>query len=514
MFRRIISARMAALGIALPLFFGSCQKKNGNEAEATQTASDKDLPNVIFILADDMGYGDLSALNPEAGTKTTHMDRIVNEGMYFADAHSNSAVCTPTRYGVLTGRYAFRTRMKSGVLVGHSPSLIEPGRETVASMLQAYGYETGCVGKWHLGLDWAKKNASEPLITGNMWNQKGRDTKNIDYSKPVHGGPNDHGFDYSYIIPASLDMEPYVYLKDGKVENQDIIKVEPSLAQNAGRGVFWRGGDASSDFKHDKVMDVITQKSVEFIKKDRNKPFFLYFPLTAPHTPWLPTDKFAGTSKAGRYGDFVQLVDSTVGQVLKALDEKGIAENTLVIVTSDNGSHWKPSDKKEYPNHKANHVFSGMKSDAWEGGHHVPFIARWPKKIKAGTNTDQITCTTDLFATCADIVGHKMAFSEAEDSYSFLPKMTGESGSELRQDIIHHGIGGMFAYRKGKWKFIDGKGSGGWSDNGKSATEPGQLYDMSKDIGERTNLYAENPEQVKEMKATLEMYKKELRSRY
>ena len=468
-----------------------------------------DLPNVVFIMADDMGYGDLECLNPQSGIRTPNMDRIAEEGMIFTDAHSPSAVCTPTRYGVLTGRYSFRTSLKSGVLVGHSPSLIEPGRLTVAEMLGEAGYHTACIGKWHLGLDWAMKDTTKPLITGSIWDRP--NTDNIDYTAEVKGGPDDHGFDYSFIIPASLDMTPYCYISNKRL-------IAPLTDTTAGsdkpRGVFWRPGEIQEGFTVEGVLPRLTEEAVKYIESRSGtaQPFFLYFPLTAPHTPWLPLDKFIGVSEAGIYGDFTAQVDWTVGEVMRAIDENGFLENTLLILTSDNGSHWTPDDKKLYA-HRANGEFSGMKSDAWEGGHHVPFLARWPSRIQPGSRTGEITTLTDLFATLAEITGQALPADAAEDSYSMLPAMLGLNENPIREAAIHHSISGMFAIRKGKWKFIDGQGSGGWSYAGNESEPPGQLYDMENDPEEKNNLHESRPEIVSELKSLLEKYKASGRSR-
>lgn len=474
-----------------------------------QNTDHKELPNIIFIMADDMGYGDLECLNPESGVPTPNMDRIAEEGMIFTDAHSPSAVCTPTRYGVLTGRYCFRTRLKSGVLVGHSPSLIETERMTVAELLDSAGYHTACIGKWHLGLDWARHDTSKPLISGSIWDRP--NTENIDYTAEVRGGPTDHGFDYSFIIPASLDMTPYCYISNKKLI-APINDTTPGL--NHPRGVFWRPGDLQQDFTVEGVLPRITAEAVKYIesRSGSDEPFFLYFPLSAPHTPWLPMDEFQGKSEAGIYGDFVAQVDWTVGQVLKSLDENGFTDNTLIILTSDNGSHWTPDDKKLFA-HRANAGFSGMKSDAWEGGHHVPYLLRWPDKVKAGSFSKEITTLTDLFATVADITGQEMPENSGEDSYSMLPAILGLNKEAIREGTIHHSISGMFALRQGKWKFIDGKGSGGWTYPGKDDEPEGQLYDMELDPKELNNLFNENPDQVAQMKSLLEQYKSSGRSR-
>ena len=462
------------------------------------------FPNIIYILADDLGYGDLSALNRSSKIPTPAMDRIAHEGITFTDAHSPSAVCTPTRYGVLTGQYCFRTSLKSGVLVGYSPQLIDHERLTVAELLQRAGYHTACIGKWHLGLDWPKKDSSMPLIDSDGWGRT--KTSNINYEGYV-GGPNEHGFDYSFIIPASLDIIPYVYIRDGRLTGP----VNDTIAGcNDPRGVFWRPGDIQEGFKLEETLPVLTDEAVGFIlkQKETDAPFFLYFPLTAPHTPWLPAEEFAGSSNAGIYGDFVCEVDHMVGRVLDALVDIGKADHTIVILTSDNGSHWTPNDIALW-NHHANAEFRGMKSDVWEGGHHVPFLVRWPKKIKAGQITAEVTCLTDLMATCAELTRQELTGDNGQDSYSMLPVLLGaQYTSPIRNHTIHHSVSGVFAIRAGDWKFIDHPGSGGWSYPGTKEDAPGQLYNMVTDRGETSNLFVDEPEIVRMLKDKIEDIKR------
>ncbi len=484
---------------------GALYSQTGTGVELKNNAIDlrpgKNRPNIVFILADDMGYGDIKYLNPESKIPTPNMDRLAAEGIYFTDAHTPSAVCTPTRYGVLTGRYCWRSRLKKGVLNGYSKRLIEPGRLTVASMLKESGYRTGCVGKWHLGLT---------------------DTQPADFNLPLTPGPNEVGFDYWFGIPASLDMPPYCFIENG-------APTEPVTATVAGEPYprFYRSGAASPGFDVDDVMPKITQKACHFIEdhqaRHAGQPFFLYFPLTAPHTPWLPLEQNYQRSKAGVYGDFVTLVDWTVGQVMKTIEKNGIKDNTLIIVTSDNGSHIAHigehnngvSDPDKYNfGHDANYIYRGQKSDVWDGGHHTPFIARWPDRIKSGTKSDETICLVDLTATCAALVGYQLPDNAAEDSYNILPALLGESlTNPIREATVHHSIEGKFAIRKGKWKFLDCAGSGGWSTGGDKL--PGQLYDMEADPRETTNLF-QSPEHqaiVTELKTLLEKYKSQGYSR-
>ena len=348
--------------------------------------------------------------------------------MRFTDAHSPSAVCTPTRYGLLTGRYAWRTPLV-GVLWGYSPALIEEGRLTVASLLQHSGYATAAVGKWHLGLGTAETT---------------------DYEQPLSPGPNAAGFDYFFGIPASLDMAPYVYVKNEALVEPPTDFIEASDERRLGGNGFWRAGPIAPGFRHMDVLPTVTEEAVEFIKRQQGseRPFFLYLPFSAPHTPWLPTAEFAGRSGAGPYGDFTVQVDSAIGSVLDALVSIGIDDNTLVIVTSDNGAHWLESDIQEH-GHRANGELRGQKADIFEGGHRVPFIARWPGRIAAGSSSDETISHTDLLATVAEIVGATLPLEAGEDSYSLLPILLGESlDAPLREATVHHSYHGLFSIRQ------------------------------------------------------------------
>jgi arylsulfatase A len=446
-------------------------------------------PNIVYILADDLGWGDLGCYNPESKVPMPNANKLATQGIRFTDMHSGSAVCTPTRYGIMTGRYAWRTRLTNGVLWGYDKNLIEPGRTTVPSLLKKAGYHTGGFGKWHLGLGNADK---------------------VDYSKPLRPGPVDHGFDYYFGIPASLDMEPYVYIENDHTVEQPTATT-PGL--NEPRGVFWRPGPIAPSFKMEEVLPTLQNKAVSYIReraKTPDKPFFLYFPLTGPHTPWVPTSQFKGKSGAGIYGDFAVQVDDTLGAIMKVLDETGLASNTLLVFTSDNGAHWTPEDKKKYP-HRANASWRGQKADIHEAGHRIPFLLRWPGKAKPGTINSDPACLVDLMATVADITGTKLAASEGEDSHSLLPVIIG--GKSPREAVVHHSQSGMFAIRQGEWKLALGKGSGGFSDPKTLPGPGGQLFNIDKDPGETSDLYDKHPEVVKRLTALLDKYKREGRSR-
>ncbi len=482
------------IAIFITYFLSACSPaRTETERPASQ------LPNIVYILADDLGYGDLTCLNENSKIQTTYLDALAAGGMIFTDAHSGSAVCTPTRYGILTGRYAWRTRLKSGVLWSYDEHLINPERMTVASLLKTATYHTACIGKWHLGLDWATDAAGQPDIT-----------------QPIQNGPLANGFDYFYGITASLDIPPYVYIENDRITNTQI----DTIAENTGKG-FWREGPISQDFKHIEVLPRFTEKAVEYIhaQADDENPFFLYFPLPAPHTPILPTDEFLGKSNTTAYGDFVLMVDDVVGQVMQALRDKGIAENTLVIFTSDNGcSPMAGFEELAQYSHDPSYHFRGHKADIFEGGHRVPFLVHWPERVKAGTASDQTICLTDLLATAASITGQQLPENAGEDSYNLLPAFLGEDNEQpIRETTVHHSINGSFSIRQGNWKLALCPGSGGWSHpRPKEAVEqdlpPLQLFNVAEDIAEEHNVADENPEIVEQLTALMQKYIDEGRS--
>ena len=447
-----------------------------------------DQPNIIFILADDMGYGDIRRFNSGSAIPTPHLDKLCAEGISFTEAHSGSALSTPTRYGLLTGRYCFRSSLKSGVLGGFSRPLIEKERPTIASLLKTRGYHTAIAGKWHLGLGWQTTNGAAA------------NENNTAFGKPLTYTPNDAGFDKSYILPASLDMIPYVYIEDRNVVDTIMTVIEGA---DSPRGHFWRGGKASKSFSIDKTLDHFTEKAKQYIREraSGSQPFFLYMPLTAPHTPWLPANRFKGVSSAGDYGDFVVHVDDVVGQVASLIDSLGIKEKTLIVFTSDNGADWNATDKATYT-HRANYIWRGRKSDAWDGGHHVPLIIQYPGMVKSGTSSDALVCLTDMLATFAEMTGTTVPPGAAEDSESFLQVLNGSSKT-ARSEVIHHSGDGYFAIRQGRWKLIDCGGSGGWSAAENGTLPPVQLYDMETDPEEKNNLYDKYPQKVEELKNLL-----------
>ena len=477
-------------------------------ASATHAATPTARPNIVVILADDMGYGDAHPLNPESKIPTPHLDRLAAEGMTFTDAHSPSAVCTPTRYGLLTGRYCWRSRLKRGVLGGYSPPLLELGRSTMADLLRRAGYRTAAVGKWHLGMALPRtddKSAGETPWAGDP---------GIDFGGVITDSPVHHGFDTYFGVSASLDMAPYVYIRN------DRFTMLPSIQQPAVKFPhFVRHGPRAKDFVIDEVLDRLADEAVEFINKASagEKPFFLYMPLTAPHKPTQPHARFRGKSGRGEYGDFVVQVDATVGRVLQALDDRKVAGETLVVYTSDNGSYMRRLGEEaddhvmdatvqgfRASNHRANGPLRGTKADVWEAGHRVPFLARWPGQVQAGSRCDKTVCLTDLYATCADAVGVSLAADEAEDSLSLVGLLRGTT-KERGAPVVHHSAGGTFAIRDGKWKLVLGNGSGGREKpRGKPFEKPYQLYDLSEDLGEARDVAAAHPDVVARLETRLE----------
>ncbi len=469
------------------------------------TVQKNKMPNIVYILADDMGYGDVSIYNPQGKIATPNIDKLAMQGMRFTDAHSPSSVCTPTRYAIMTGRYPWRSRLPVGVLRGYSRTLIEENRPTVATLLKSQGYQTGVVGKWHLGLDWEVPKGKEELLkTENYGIKTEMNPEEIDFTKKTTGGPQSVGFDYSYILPASLDMPPYCYLENQQLTEQPTAYTKGNKLESGYTGPFWREGKISPSFDFYGVLPEFVSKANAFLKKQtQERPFFLYVPLAGPHTPWVPTKNYVGKSKAGEYGDFVQQVDAAVGEILKSLEASGLAENTLVIFTSDNGPYWRPNFVEQF-GHAAAGPFRGMKGDAFEGGHRVPFVVRWPNKVKPNVVSNATTTLANLMATCAEIVGTKDAKYNSEDSYSILPVLTGKAKQVTTQPaVVHSSSSGFFAIRKGDWKLIEGLGSGGFTEpkeiKPKVGEAAGQLYNLAHDVSEKNNLYEQNPEKVREL---------------
>ncbi|MGB0369970.1 MAG: sulfatase family protein [Opitutales bacterium] len=418
----------------------------------------------------------------------------------FTDAHTSSSVCTPTRYNVLTGRYSWRTTLKRGVLNGYGPPLIAEDRLTLASLLQENGYKTAMIGKWHLGM-------SLPFKGGKA---KGKGPQ-VDWSQRIERTPTSNGFDYFWGHGASLDFPPYVYIENNHYTSQTVVQFPSEVDYKVPSKM--RSGPIADNFDPFQTLDEFCDRTAQFIRKqDGSQPFFVYVPLTSPHTPILPTSEWKGKSGIGDYADFVMQTDAGVGRILDALDEKGFAENTIVIFTADNGCSRTANFKNlESHGHKANGIYRGSKSDLWDGGHRVPHLVRWPARIKAGSTTDRLTVLGDIVDTMADIVGTEIPDNAAEDSLSFYPALIGKKDpSKEHEAIIHHSFSGEFAIRQGDWKLMFVAGSGGWTFNDKKAKEQGlptiQLYNMKEDPSETTNLQAQFPEKVEALRAVAKKF--------
>ena len=432
-------------------------------------------PNIVVILCDDLGYGDVQCLNPERGKiKTPHVDKLAEQGMIFTDAHSGSAVCTPTRYGLLTGRYSWRTRLQNGVVQGFNPCLIAPDRLTVAGLLKQQGYATAIFGKWHLDFQYQDPVSGETL-------KRTKKKAPPPVGAKIPDGPVSRGFDSYHGFHHAGNMKAVIE-NDTVIVHEDEINMLPRL----------------------------TEKSVAYIEeraKTPKQPFFLYVPLGSPHAPIVPTEEWQGKSGLNAHADFVMQTDATVGSIMDALETNGFAENTLIIFTSDNGTSKNagiPALRKK--GHYVSAQYRGSKADLWEGGHRVPFVLRWPGKVEPGSRCDQLITLVDLFATVSDITGEQ-APDMAEDSVSFLPALSGQPIVSTRKGVIHHSISGHFGYRQGKWKLLLARGSGGWSaptERGAAAdAPPAQLYDMENDPGEQNNLYLTHPEVAEQLLADL-----------
>ena len=468
-----------------------------------QTPADK--PNIVFILADDMSFDSVSANNPKMGTlKTPHIDRLISQGMNFTDAHSGSAVCTPTRYGLLTGRYCWRTPLKNSVLWDWAAPLIKPDRLTVAEILQQQGYATGMVGKWHLGMSWHDKDGK--IVNGNLKlsdasfkkgaaaDRIAAAVRRIDYTQAVRGGPVDHGFDYYFGVDVP-NFPPYVW-----IENDKLLGI-PSVPKP--KEMFGCIGPMLPGWKLEDILVGLAKKAAEWVTAQSkvDKPFFLYLPLTSPHLPTAPSKAFQGKSGISLYCDFVMETDWVVGQVMEALDKSGSAKNTLIFFSTDNGTSPGGANFKLLESHGIdlhNH-FKGHKRQIHEGGHRVPFVARWPGTIEAGSTCDETIGLNDFIATVADLLNVKLPDTAAEDSFSILPLLTGEKTAlPGHPSVVNHDISGRFAIRKGKWKLVSGSNA--------------QLFDLDSDPKEGRNLAYSYPEVVKELAGRLKRYKENGRS--
>ena len=476
-------------------------------------------PNILLILADDLGYGDVSAYNPEAKVETRNIDRLAREGLRFTDAHSPSTVCTPTRYSILTGRMAFRTGMR-GVFTGvEGPSLIEEERLTLPAMLRESGYKTALIGKWHVGMTFLDERG-RPVHELEDVSGVER-VERVDFSRAIPDGPLNRGFDRFFGTVACPTTDwLYAYIDGDRVPIPPTALLDKTPLPKHPYSRDNRQGLIAPDYDLERVDLKFLEKSVAFLEdhaaRSAEKPFFLFHSAQAVHLPSFPAPRFQGSTEAGPHGDFLFELDFIVGELLKTLDRLGLAENTLVLFTSDNGPEVTSVYRMRTDHgHDGARPWRGVKRDQWEGGHRVPTIARWPGKIEPGRTTDQTFCLTDIMATAAAIVGYELPREAAEDSYNFLPVLTGERDEKpVREYTLHQTIRLELAIRHGKWKYLDHQGSGGndysreqlrpYALEDTAPDAPGQLYDLEADPGETTNLYFEHPEIVERMKAQLD----------
>lgn len=494
-----------------------------------KTSFAQELPNIVIIYADDLGYGDLSCYNPEAAYQTPRLDRMAREGIRFTDAHSPSTICSPSRYGLFSGQQIYRsTGRGGGAFEGPGgPSYLKPGTLTLAEMLQEKGYRTGVFGKWHVGLTWLDENGKR--LGGGFDN-----SLLIDYEKstPLVDGPNERGFDESFVTPNCPTTDPlYVYIENGMVPNPASQRHQRKNLPNPGGKWRWDNDEGwmAPEYEFVNADLLFFEKTRKFITKHRNdhpdKPFFAVLSTQIAHAPVLPAEEFRGATKAGARGDFVHELDTLVGRVIDLIDELGIDEETLILFNADNGAetlhvHWMREDY----NHDASGGWRGMKRDGWEGGHRVPFIARWPNRIPQQRVSDQMTNTTDIFATLASVVGYQLPDDVARDSFDMLPAMLGnqDPSQSIRPHLLTQSFRGEFQIRKGDWKYLDHQGSGGNNYDkdimkGYALEElepkaPGQLYDLAKDPGETTNLYYREETQRKQLQELLTQLKESGRS--
>lgn len=506
-----VNSALIALSITISILTTACN--NVKTKEVKQAAKQ---PNIIIIYADDMGYGDLNCQNPNSKIPTPNLDKLASEGMRFTDAHSSSGICSPSRYALLTGTYHWRRQ--HGIVSAFGKPFFKDTDITLPQVLKTNGYTTACIGKWHLGWDWNYKK--QPSGEVMQWGGKRKVylPDDINWDTPIGGGPLDRGFDY-YFGDGTINFPPYAW-----VENDRIIKAPTQLMdiKNIGfdtkEGQWeFRPGPKVENWNPYEVLPTLTKKTVEWIsKQDQNQPFFLYFALPSPHAPIIPNDEFDGKSTAGAYGDFMFQTDWVAGQVLRALKEKGLEENTLVIFSSDNGPEsyaWKRAEKYD---HYSMADFRGLKRDVWEGGHHVPFIIKWPGQVQANSVSDEVISQIDIMATLTSITGIELPENAAPDSYDFTSVIIGEKYSfPLRKATIHNTYASKWGIRIGDWLYINDKTGGhrnlpesikklnGYSD----FNTPEILFNMKDDPEQRNNLYNKYPEKIKEMNILLQRYR-------
>ena len=465
-------------------------------------------PNILLIYADDLGYGDVQVYNPQRGKiPTPHIDQLASQGMRFSDAHSSSGVCSPSRYTILTGRYHWRSRLQSGIVGLYNEPLIAADRLTIGGLAQRQGYRTATIGKWHLGWSWPATPQQRPLLRGQHKDRQETATaehlaawKEV-FSQPIANGPTTRGFDI-YFGTDVPNWPPYCFIEQDRTIGIPTTFLPPELFKN---NLASTPGPALADWKLEAILPALGDRAAQFVRDavQHPQPFLLYMPLTAPHTPLAVNPEWRGKSGLNAYADLVMETDAIVGQVLKALDESGAADNTLVIFTSDNGcAPYIGVDALEKQGHYPSGPLRGYKADVWEGGHRVPFIVRWPGKVQAGSVCEQLVQQADLMATFADVFGVSLPDNVGEDSFSLLPLLRGED-RPVRQTAVNASIRGVPGLRSGSWKYIPAPGSGGWGKGG-DQSQSVQLYNLANDLGEQHNLADQHPQRVAEMHDLLE----------
>ncbi len=480
------------------------------------TPTQNKLPNIVIIYADDMGYGDLNCQNTESKIPTPNLDQLASQGMRFTDAHSSSGICSPSRFALLTGTYHWRRQ--HDIVGAFGKPFFHKTDITLPQVLKTKGYTTACFGKWHLGWDWQFIN--EP--SGEVWQwgamRKFYLPEDIDWSKAIAGGPMDRGFDY-YFGDGTINFPPYAWVENDRLTEvpTEVMDID-NIGFDTKEGEWeFRPGPKVKGWNPYKVLPTLTKKTMEWINnQDETQPFFLYFALPSPHAPIIPNDEFDGKSQAGAYGDFMVQTDWVVGQVLNILREKGLDDNTIIIFTADNGPEayaWERAGKFE---HFSMGDFRGLKRDVWEGGHHVPFIVKWPGEVESGSVTNEVISQLDIMATLAQITGIELPESAAPDSYNMLPVLKGERyKSPLRQATVHNTYESVWGIRKGDWLYINSPSGGhrempesfknlrGYTDFNTETL----LFNMKEDPGQRVNLYEKYPEKIKEMDMLLQLYR-------
>lgn len=483
----------------------------------TDAGEDRRLPNVVILYADDMGYGDLGANNPTSRIPTPHLDQLAAEGMRFTDAHSSSGICTPSRYALLTGRHHWRDF--HGIVGVLGPPVFQPGQLTLPEMLRRHGYATACIGKWHLGWDWdaIRRPGTPPKSLAHG---------DFDWTQPIPGGPLARGFD-SYFGDDVINFPPYTWIENDRVAAAPDVTMEKPPGKPKEGEWECRPGPARSDWDFYRVLPTLTKRAEAFIRTRAGnpEPFLLYFPLPSPHAPIVPNDDFDGRSRAGGFGDFVAQTDDACGRVLAALRETGLDADTIVVFTSDNGAEHYAYARDERFDHWSSGPFRGVKRDLYEGGHHVPFLLKWPGVTTPASVTNALVSQVDLMATLAAAIDHELPPDAAVDSHDLLPWLTGAVPAPPRTTIVHNTNPNQYAIRHGKWLLVDGEtgvmepkqrsAPAAWVEKHGYPPEDGQpveLYDLTSDVGQRYNLAADHPQKAAELRLLLERMRRAGRS--